>query len=404
MVQTQEPIVLDDEAWERVVRITKGAAAPCYQCGVCTAVCPWGLVRDEPLSVRKLIRRAQLDVGDSGDDLWLCTTCAACVVRCPRGVDIPGVMLALREAAWRKRTVPEGFPSMLWSEYWNGNPWERPPSDRPGWMRGLDLPRYSAEHEILLYAGCSACYDRRIQKVARALVSVLQGAGVSFGVLADDEPCCGDAVRSVGHTDYAQMIVDESSRRFAELGVKTIVTVSPHCYDMFKNHYQVGNGFRPLHYSQYLAELVAAGRLAPANELSTTATFHDPCFLARHNDECEAPRKVLAAIPGLKTVEMAHSGEDTLCCGGGGGRMWLETPPGERFSDLRVKEAVDVGADVVVTACPHCISCLEDSLAGAGVEGMRVLDLAEVVALAATNGSGPAAKSKRKSRKKRPAS
>jgi len=131
MVETQEPILLDDEAWERIVRITGGAAAPCFQCGVCTAICPWGLVKNETVSIRKLIRSGQLGL-DSGDFLWLCTTCGACVPPCPRGVDIPGVMLALREVAWRERDIPEGFPSMLWSEYWNGNPWERPPSEPMG--------------------------------------------------------------------------------------------------------------------------------------------------------------------------------------------------------------------------------------------------------------------------------
>lgn len=398
MVETQEPILLNDEAWERIVRITGGAAAPCFQCGVCTAICPWGLVKDETVSIRKLIRSGQLGL-DSGDFLWLCTTCGACVPPCPRGVDIPGVMLALREVAWRERNIPEGFPSMLWSEYWNGNPWERPPSERAGWARGLDLPQYnSAEHEVLLYAGCSASYDRRIQKVARALVSILQAADVKFGILGEDEPCCGDPARSVGHTAYTKMIVDENSRQFEELGVGTIVTVSPHCYDMFKNHYHAGDGFRPLHYSQYLAELVEAERLTLPNELSMTTTFHDPCYLARRNDETEAPRKVLTAIPGMKTVEMTHSAEETICCGGGGGRMWLETAPGERFSDMRVKEGMETGADVMVTACPHCISCLEDSLAVVGAENMRILDLAEVVALT-TNGKG--AKGKSKSRKKK---
>jgi Fe-S oxidoreductase len=379
--QAAERLLLEDETWERVDKATGGAAAPCFQCGVCTAICPWGLVRGETVSIRKMVRQAQLGLPGWSDDLWLCTTCLWCESRCPHEVDITKAILGLRQLAWKERHVPHGLPSLMWDVYRDGNSWARPPSERSAWTKGLDLKEFAAGH-LLFYMGCTGSYDRRIQKVGKALIDLLRWADVDFGVLGDREPCCGDPVRESGNWAYAERIIADNVALFREVGVESMVTVSPHCYDMFKNyHTGVGESFRPLHYTQYLAELVGDGRLQFEEELPLKVTFHDPCYLARHNDETEAPRQVLNAIPGIESVEMPRSRADTLCCGGGGGRMWQETPPGERFSDLRVQEAAETGAEVLVTACPHCISCLEDSLATAGAE-MRVMDLAEVAAAA----------------------
>jgi Fe-S oxidoreductase len=384
MVQTQEPILLDDEAWERVVRITNGAAAPCYQCGVCTAICPWGLVKKEPVSVRKFIREAQLGTPGWDEAIWLCTTCKLCEDRCPRGVPIGEVILALRNLAWKDRREPRHYRSLLWGEYWDGNPWGRPPSQRTTWAAGLELPEFSAaDHELLYYVGCTASYDRRMQKLARAIVSLLRGAGVSFGTLGASEPCCGDAVRSVGHREYAQEIAAKSAQVFQEAGVGTIITTSPHCFDMFAGQYpRYSDSFRPLHYTQYLWELIEGGRLRLEQPTKMRVTYHDPCYLGRHHQIYEEPRQILASIPGIELVEMENNREHALCCGAGGGRMWTETEAGERFSDIRAKEAGETGAEAIVTACSFCISCLEDSVKTAGLEGMRVLDVSEVAAMA----------------------
>jgi Fe-S oxidoreductase len=384
MVQTQEPILLDDEAWERVVRITNGAAAPCYQCGVCTAICPWGLVKKEPVSVRKFIREAQLGTPGWDEAIWLCTTCKLCEDRCPRGVPIGEVILALRNLAWKERREPRHYRSLLWGEYWDGNPWGRPPSQRTTWAAGLELPEFSAaDHELLYYVGCTASYDRRMQKLARAIVSLLRGAGVSFGTLGASEPCCGDAVRSVGHREYAQEIAAKSAQVFQEAGVGTVITTSPHCFDMFAGQYpRYSDSFRPLHYTQYLWELIEGGRLRLEQPTKMRVTYHDPCYLGRHHQIYEEPRQILASIPGIELVEMENNREHALCCGAGGGRMWTETEAGERFSDIRAKEAGETGAEAIVTACSFCISCLEDSVKTAGLEGMRVLDVSEVAAMA----------------------
>lgn len=373
-------LVLDDDLYERVTQATDGAAAPCFQCGVCTAVCPWGQVRSEPVVVRHLVREAQLGVPGWTEALWLCTTCGQCSALCPRGVDVPRVIQGLRNLAWQERKLPEGFPTLLWNVYWDGNPYGRPPSERSRWMSDLDVHEFdAASDEVLLYLGCTANYDRRIQKVARSLVQVLGAAGVKFGVLKDAEPCCGDAARGAGHTQYADEIAAAGSQLFRERGVTSVVALSPHCLDQFVNHFDMPDDFRSVHYTQYLRELLASGRLKIPGQLPLKVTFHDPCYLGRRNDDFETPREVLSSIDGVELLEMRHNRDDAMCCGGGGGRMWLETPPGERFADLRVAEAAETGAEVIGTACPHCISCLEDSSAAGK---LKVADIAEVLAWA----------------------
>lgn len=377
------PLVLDDKLWERLLGLTHGAASVCFQCGVCTALCPWGEVRQEPFSVRNLIRRTQIGAPDGFENLWLCTTCAQCQTFCPRGVDVVDVLRGLRYLAWEDRKTLAGQPAILWSVYWNANPWSQPPSRRSEWARDLHIPGFDPqEHEILLYIGCTSSYDRRAQKIARSLVKVLRAAGVSFGYLANDEPCCGESVLSLGHMPYFEEIVQHTSSVFREKGVDKLVAVSPHCYDVFANHYpHAGQNFQPLHYTQYLFQLIDEGRLKFDRNVDARVTFQDPCYLGRHNNEYVAARSILSQIPGLQLVEMEHYGSDALCCGGGGGRMWLETPVGERFSDLRVREACQAGANILATACPFCAVCLEDSLKSLEIEDLRIMDIAEVASM-----------------------
>jgi Fe-S oxidoreductase len=382
----ESDVIIDDERWHELVELTGGAAAICYQCGVCTAICPWGEVREETVSIRAMMRQAQLGLLDTSESLWLCATCAQCEAYCPRGVHIADVIRGLRYLVWQQRQTPEGLPSLLWSIHWNNNPWTQPPSLRSAWASDLHIPFYDPEqHELLLYVGCTASYDRRAQQVARSLVRLFDAAGVSFGFLGDEEPCCGEAALNVGHKPYFQEIADETARRFRDKGVKHLVTVSPHCYDVFKNHYPAlrkQNRPIPHHYTQTLAHLLREERLQLKTPVARRVTFHDPCYLTRHNDESAAPRQILEAIPGLELVEMAHAGVDALCCGGGGGRMWLETEPGQRFADIRIQEALATGAEVIATACPFCIACLEDSIKAGGIQGLVVMDVAEIAALA----------------------
>jgi Fe-S oxidoreductase len=380
----EEALLIDDQVWEQLLELTDGAAALCFQCGVCTAACPWGLVRGEHLSVRTLMRQAQLGLQGENGSLWLCTTCAQCEAYCPRGVNIADVFRGLRTVAWDHRKPQEGLPSLLWSVYWNDNPWSQPPSQRAQWAKELHIPIFNPqEHEVLLYIGCTSSYDQRGHKVASALVQLLNAARVSFGFLGDEEPCCGEAVLSVGHKHFFQEIAAQTTQVFQEKGVTQLVTISPHCFDVFKNHYpSPSESFQPLHYTQYLAQLVGEGRLRFEQPITTRVTYQDPCYLGRINNEYEAPRHILESIPGVEMIEMDDAAEDGLCCGGGGGRMWLETPQGERFSELRVDQALQTGASVLATACPFCITCLEDSLKVLKTENLVVRDIAEIAAQA----------------------
>jgi Fe-S oxidoreductase len=375
---------LDDELYEHLVALTGGAAAVCYQCGTCTASCPWGLVREDYLPVRTIIHQAQLGVPGWQEHLWLCTTCGQCETLCPRGVKIIDVFRGLRELAWESNKVEKGLPSLLWSIYWNDNPWSQPPSQRDAWASDLELPVFDPRmHEILLYIGCTSSYDRRAQKIARALVTVLNAAGVKYGYLGQEEPCCGESALSVGNLRYFEEIAQKTGGIFKDKKVTDLVVISPHCNDVFKNHYpKAGVELKALHYTQYLAGLIADGRLKLEGNLQQKITFQDPCYLGRHNGEYEAPRAILKAIPGVELVEMSASRSEGLCCGGGGGRMWLETVNAERFSNLRAKDAESSGADILATACPFCMVCLEDSTRNLGLEELRVLDIAEIAALA----------------------
>ena len=386
----REAVLLDDERWDRVLVATKGAAAACYQCGTCTATCPWGLVAGPSIGVRSVMRRAQLGIDGWAEAAWRCTTCGACEARCPHEVPISEVMLGLRSLAWAERTVPQGLGNVLWDVHWDGNPWGRPPSARSAWAAGLDIPRFDAtRHAVLLYVGCTASYDRRGQKIARAVVSLLRSAGVPFGTLGDDEPCCGDPARSLGNEAYFGRIARENTGRLTAEGVTDVVAVSPHCYDTFSRYPGAGEAFRARHYSQLLRDLVAEGKVAFTGVDAMNGTFHDPCYLARHHDESEAPRTVMSAIPWLALVEMERSREETLCCGGGGGRMWMETAPEDRFATARAREAAATGASYLVTTCPHCISCLEDGASVAGARQLKVLDLAELSVLAGIASAAP---------------
>jgi Fe-S oxidoreductase len=375
-------LTLDDSLWQELLELTDGAAGPCFQCGVCTAVCPWGDARQNGFSVRGVLRAAQLGELKELEPLWLCSACLQCEASCPRGVEISVVMRGLRYLLWRRRVHLHSLPSVLWSCYWNNNPLGQPPSARMDWAADLNLPAFDpAQHEWLLYVGCTSSYDRRAQESARAAVRVLRKVQVPFGVLGLDEPCCGESVLRLGHRPFFEDMALQALATFDASGVRQIVTLSPHCYDVFAKEYPaLGGEFQVRHITTFIAEQIERGELHFGSGDSIRVTYHDPCLLGRGNGEYLAPRRILTAIPDLELLPMSPEGEQALCCGGGGGRMYLETPPGERFGDMRVKQARASGAGVLATACPLCISCLEDSMKILEGDLMPVLDVVEIAA------------------------
>jgi Fe-S oxidoreductase len=204
---------------------------------------------------------------------------------------------------------------------------------------------------------------------------------VDYGILGSQESCCGESIRKTGVEDTYRQLAKENIKTFIDNGVKKIVVSSPHCYEAFKNEYaEFMVNFEVIHMTQFLLSLIEEGRLEITGAFKKTGTYHDPCYLGRHNDIFDEPRELLNSIPGLTLEEMADNRNDSLCCGGGGGRVWMETPKGERFSDLRLEQARAIGADMLVTACPYCISMFEDSRLTLGVEDeIEIRDITEVI-------------------------
>ena len=229
--------------------------------------------------------------------------------------------------------------------------------------------------------GCYYAYDPRLRKVAVATAEILKKAGVDFGILGSKESCCGESIRKTGNEEVFKSLARENIKAFIDHGVKRVLVASPHCYHTFKNEYpEFMIHLDVVHISQFLAELIEAGRLEIKGEFKKKVTFHDPCYLGRHNGIYDPPRDILKNLPGLELLEMPDAREDSLCCGGGGGRIWAETPKEERFSDLRVAQALEVGAEVLATSCPYCISNFEESrLSLADDESLEIKDITEVI-------------------------
>lgn len=352
----------------------------CYQCGMCTATCPWTEVRGE--SLRKMLRLAQLGVGGlEGDFLWLCTTCRACTARCPRGVDIPNVIRAAREFVTAAGAEPDRLKTVRGHLSTVRNPYGRNPEERTKWAEGLGVRPFEPGMDLLLFVGCTGAYDPRIRTVARALARILDAAGVRFGILGNDEVCEGDPALRIGDTPLFQSLAETNAATFRARGVEHVVTISPHSYEVLKDEYpKLGAKVEVEHYTQLLARLADGDRLKLRPDGDRRVTYHDPCYLGRHHGIYEEPRKVLESIPGLRLEEMERNRSESLCCGGGGGRIFLETPTGERFSDLRIAQAERTEASVLCSACPYCVLNLEDSAKTVAKAPLAVRDVAEYVA------------------------
>lgn len=355
----------------------------CYQCGLCDTVCPWNKVTT--FSMRKLVREATFGLTEiEGEEIWRCTTCGKCPQRCPRDVKQIESGIALRRLASQYgvfHTVARPLRSVGASLAGVGNPLGEEREKRADWAKDLSVKTFDEETEYLYFPGCYLCYDARLKKVAAATVNILKTAGVDFGILGTEENCCGESIRKTGNEQVFKRLAKENIKAFVENGVHKILVSSPHCFHTFKNEYPEFNArFEVIHMSQFLLQLVEEGRITPKSEFTKKVTYHDPCYLGRHNNVFEEPREVLGSIPGLQLVEMAESRKDSLCCGGGGGRIWMDTPTEERFSHLRLQQVSQVGAEVLVTACPYCIINFEDSrLTMENSEAIQIMDITEVI-------------------------
>ena len=370
----------------------------CTRCGRCQDRCPAHLSQ-KPLSPKKLIQDLKgewlraaggvknedglLDAVIQEETLWSCTACLSCQVNCP--VSIPTFDKTIEMRRYLTMTLSKISPELklLYKNLQNrSDPYGMGKSQRLEWAEGLDIKKAAEEHvDVLYWVGCVASLDDRNRKVAKSLSKILQKAGVSFGVLGPDEKCCGDPLRRTGNEYQYQELAQGNVEFLKELGVKKIVTACPHCYNTLKNDYpQLGGDFEVHHHTQFISMLARDGLIALKPTLDGVTTYHDPCYLGRVNRVFDEPREIVDKVKKGRFVELPRNRDEGFCCGGGGGRIWMEEHHG-RICHLRLDDAVSVEANTVVTACPYCLIMMEDAVKDKEKsESMKALDISEVVA------------------------
>ncbi len=404
----------------------------CTECGRCTAACPANIT-GKVLSPRKIIintrqrtlEKAPLLVGDRGEqrhhelvhgeggdagahtavevlehrlldhyiteeELWQCTTCRACVQECPVGIEHLDHIIDLRRnlVLMEGRFPPEVQPAFESMER-NGSPWAFDPGDRAKWAQGLDIPTMAEmvergeRPEILFWVGCMGSFDDRAKKISVALARILKAAGIRFAILGQEESCNGDPARRMGNEYLYQMLAKQNIETLDRYGIRTVVTFCPHCFHQIGNEYpQLGGDYEVMHHSTLIARLLEEKRIPLASEDGQLLrmTYHDSCYLGRYNDIYDAPRETLRrALPVMQLVDPPRSRDRGLCCGAGGGRMFMEERQGKRINAERTEELLATGADAIAVACPFCMTMISDS-AKARKPEVEVLDIAEVVA------------------------
>jgi Fe-S oxidoreductase len=380
----------------------------CTECGRCQAACP-AAVTGKALNPRQIVHSIKVNLLENGpalrdgskgtlpligaegegtnteEAIWDCTTCGACLQACPVLIEqMPKIVKMRRHLVETEAQFPEELLNLFENMEQRSNPWGIAPGERAKWVSTLPVrPFVAGETEYLFYVGCAGSFDARAKQVTVALATVLDAAGVSWGILGKDEKCCGDSLRRLGNEYLFEKMAQENVELFRARGVQKVIVLCPHCLTTLKNDYrQYGLELEVQHHSQLIAELVGQGRLkldGAAKELGTVA-YHDPCYLGRHNQEYDAPRSLIESATGTAPQEMERNRENSFCCGAGGGRMWMEEAAGERVNHARVDEALQGNPDTLCVACPYCMTMMEDGLKDKGADQVRVRDVAEVVA------------------------
>ncbi len=393
----------------------------CTECGRCQAVCP-AYAAGQPLSPKALVldlrdrmsgypgalwrwqepivarlpwlRRLALGggpppegalIGDviADETLWACTTCRACEQECPVFVEPVGAIVEMRRhLVLEEGRLPDTLAQALRNTERQGNPWGQPRYQRADWAAGLDVPLMAdvGRAEVLFWVGCAGSYDPRNQKVSRAMVRIFRAAGIEFAILGEEESCNAEWARRAGEEYLFQVQAEENIETLRQYRFERIVTACPHCFNTLRHEYpQFGGEFEAIHHSQFIAELLAAGRLPLRGQWEGgPVTLQDSCYLGRYNGIYDAPRRVLTALPGLRLTELPRSRERGFCCGGGGGSLWMEHQAGQRVNEVRAAEIEALGPALTAAACPFCLIMLAECLTGQGAPPLR--DIAEVIA------------------------
>ena len=364
----------------------------CYQCAQCIPACPVDTAGGD-YGPRKIYRRLQTGTDIfQHQDMWLCTSCMNCLRVCPKEVDMIKIMPAARAVAVLEGQVPSELQEMFQSVAEYGNPMGQSARRRTRWTRGVEvdiriLPKDPAPVEVLWFVGDYYAYHGRGNDAARAMARVFDHLGVDFGILGADERCDGDSQRLAGEPGLFEELAQHNIEQFGKYEYDKLVVSGPHAYNAVKTEYPKLNGggeFPVEHYTQFLSQRLEALQPRLTKPFARKVTFHDPCYLGRHNGEYEAPRQLLMAVPELDLIEMFRCKQQGYCCGGGGGGMWLDGLAAdhqvERLSENRVKEAVFVGAEVLAVCCPYEVSRFEDAVKSTGNDGkLEVLDIIEIL-------------------------
>jgi len=396
--------VVEEFTWKQLLDLDA-----CTMCGRCTSVCP-AHATGKPLDPREIILKsgevmaataahapggkvspplsadAEIKVGANllferitAEEIWSCTSCKACDEICPVNIEILDKILDMRRYL---SLMESNFPAQLGNAYRamenQGNPWGMSQTDRGEWAKDLDVqvldPGAPFTNEYLYWVGCAGSFDDKNKKVTQSMAKLLKRAGIDVAILGPSEMCTGDSARRSGNEYLFQMLAMPNVEMLNGMGVKKIITQCPHCFNTLKNEYpQLGGNYEVIHHSQLLEDLIESGKLDVSNAtLEERITYHDSCYLGRHNDVYIAPRKVVGSIKGIEIVEMPRNGTKGMCCGAGGARMWMEEDIGTKVNDERAREAIATGATRVATACPFCYIMLDDGVKGAGKDESEV--------------------------------
>ena len=396
--------VVEEFTWKQLLDLDS-----CTMCGRCTSVCP-AHATGKPLDPREIILKsgevmaataahapggkvspplsadAEIKVGANllferitAEEIWSCTSCKACDEICPVNIEILDKILDMRRYL---SLMESNFPAQLGNAYRamenQGNPWGMSQTDRGEWAKDLDVeildPGAPFKSEYLYWVGCAGSFDDKNKKVTQSMAKLLKRAGIDVAILGPSEMCTGDSARRSGNEYLFQMLAMPNVEMLNTMGVQKIITQCPHCFNTLKNEYpQLGGNYEVIHHSQLLEDLIESGKLDVSNAtLEERITYHDSCYLGRHNDVYIAPRKVVGSIKGIEIVEMPRNGTKGMCCGAGGARMWMEEDIGTKVNDERAREAIATGATRVATACPFCYIMLDDGVKGAGKDESQI--------------------------------
>jgi Fe-S oxidoreductase len=376
----------------------------CTECGRCQDLCPAHNTQ-KPLTPKMLILDLKnnmyrnkdkvlegkydevshvIDENVTEDVIWACTSCRACEIACPVFIEHTDKIYDIRRnLVMMESRFPAEVQTVFKNMENNATPWAFSASDRAHWAEGLSIKTMAEDSnvDVLLWVGCAGAYDDRNKKVLRAFASLLKKAGIKFAILGTEEQCTGDPARRIGNEYLYQTLAKANIETLNRYQVKKIVTACPHCFNTIKNEYKdFGGSYEVHHHSQFIAKLVSEGKIKPTKTMEETVTFHDSCYLGRWNNIYDQPRNVLKSLPSINLVEMKNNQDQSMCCGAGGGRMWMEETIGKRINIARTEQALATNAGIVAASCPFCMTMMTDGVKSKEMQDkVKVMDIAELI-------------------------